>query len=193
MPLSPRFTEALAFTAALHANQRRKISGAPYVGHLLAVAGIALQYGGSEDEAIAALLHDAAEDQGGEPTLDEIRRRFGPAVAEIVAGCSENYTPPKPPWQQRKETHLAALAHASPSIRLVVAADKLDNARGLLQEYRARGETLWGHFHGGREGTLWYYRAAVDELQRSGTTPLADELARAVRQLEQLAAGQIPA
>ena len=89
MLLSSRFTSALAYAAELHQEQERKVSGVPYVAHLLRVAGIVLEYGGNEDEAIAALLHDAVEDQGGMPVLDEIRRRFGDTVAETVLGCSD--------------------------------------------------------------------------------------------------------
>ena len=103
MVISPRFTEALCYVAALHAQQRRKVSGEPYLAHLLAVAAIVMEHGGDEDEAIAALLHDAVEDQGGAATLEEIRRRFGQTVAEIVAGCSDTMVSPKPPWRQRKE------------------------------------------------------------------------------------------
>ena len=111
-----------------------------------------MEYGGNEDEAIAALLHDAVEDQGGTPVLDEIRRRFGQPVAETVLGCSDSQVRPKPPWQQRKQAHVDHVRAASPSVRMVVAADKLDNARSLLSEYRIRGESLWDFFHGGRDG-----------------------------------------
>ena len=120
MDLSPRFSEALSYVAALHAEQRRKVSGEPYLSHLLAVAAIVMEYGGNEDEAIAALLHDAVEDQGGVATLEEIRRRFGATVAEIVEGCSDAAESPKPPWRQRKEAHIARLRDASASVRLVV-------------------------------------------------------------------------
>lgn len=133
MLLSSRFTEALSYVAALHAEQRRKVSGEPYLAHLLAVTAIVMEHGGNEDEAIAALLHDAAEDQGGTATPEEIRRRFGAAVAEIVEGCSDTVVSPKPPWRQRKEAHIARLRDASPSVRLVVAADKLHNVGSLAR------------------------------------------------------------
>ena len=112
MPLSPRLHEALAYAATLHADQQRKASGEPYLAHLLAVAALVMEYGGNEDETIAALLHDAVEDQGGMATLAEIRRRFGPAVAEIVEGCSDTAVTPKPPWRQRKEAYIARLQDA---------------------------------------------------------------------------------
>jgi len=186
--LGARFDEALAFAARLHRDQLRKGTEIPYVSHLLAVAGIALENGANEDEAIAALLHDAVEDQGGAPTLVEIRRRFGEAVADIVAGCTDTDEVPKPPWRGRKEAYVAHVASASPSVRLVSAADKLHNARSILADYRRHGERIWKRFAGGREGTLWYYRALVDAFRTHGETPLVDELARTVAELERLAA-----
>jgi (p)ppGpp synthase/HD superfamily hydrolase len=188
MIVSSRFSEALSYVAALHADQRRKVSGEPYLAHLLAVAAIVMEHGGNEDEAIAALLHDAVEDQGGIATLDEIRRRFGPAVAEIVEGCTDAIGSPKPPWRQRKEAHIARLRDASPSVRLVVAADKLHNASSLVREYRRRGESLWASFHGGRDGTLWYYRAMADFLKQAAATPIVEELDRTLEDLRSLVA-----
>ena len=183
----PRFCEALSYAAALHAEQRRKVSGEPYLAHLLAVAAIVMEHGGDEDEAIAALLHDAIEDQGGRATRDEIARRFGPAVVAIVEGCTDSDTMPKPPWRQRKEAYIARLHAAPAAVRRVSAADKLHNARSILRECRARGESLWKHFHGGREGTLWYYRAVVEALKRSEPDPLVEELGRTVAEMERLA------
>ncbi|MBN2475835.1 MAG: HD domain-containing protein [Pirellulales bacterium] len=188
MILSTRFSDALVYAAGLHAQQHRKVSGEPYLAHLLGVAAIALQYGADENEAIAALLHDAVEDQGGPTTREEIRHRFGPEVVEIVDGCTDADTTPKPPWHRRKQTYVQRLRYASASVRLVSAADKLHNVRALLQQYRLRGESLWGHFRGGRDGTLWYYRAVVDALKGSGTTPLVEELQRTVDQLVGLVA-----
>jgi (p)ppGpp synthase/HD superfamily hydrolase len=186
MKLSRRFSEAMLFAAELHAEQERKGSKAPYVAHLLSVAGLAMENGADEDEAIAALLHDAVEDQGGAATGEEIRRRFGDRVAEIVAGCSDTDQTPKPPWGERKEAYLAHLRHASPSVRLVSACDKLDNVRSLMAAYRRLGEPLWDRFRGGRDGTLWYYRSVVDVLKAAGTTPLVEELERAVEAMERL-------
>jgi (p)ppGpp synthase/HD superfamily hydrolase len=187
MTLSTRFEEALAYAARLHATQRRKGTDVPYVSHLLAVASLALESGADEDEAIAALLHDAVEDQGGAPTLAEVRRRFGDRVAEIVAGCTDADTVPKPPWRARKEAYLAHLPAASRSVRLVSTADKLHNARAILLDYRAHGEALWARFTGGREGTLWYYRALIAAYRAAGGGPLVDELDRTVSELERLA------
>ena len=187
MALTPRFDDALVYASRLHAEQVRKGSGTPYIGHLLAVTAIVLEHGGSEDEAIAALLHDAVEDQGGPATRAEISRRYGEQVALIVDGCSDTDEVPKPPWRQRKEEHLAHLAAATPPIRLVTAADKLHNARSVLADYREQGERVWDHFQGGRDGTLWYYRAMTDALIAVGPTPLTAELDRTVTELERLA------
>jgi (p)ppGpp synthase/HD superfamily hydrolase len=184
--LSSRFIEALTYATELHAKQVRKSSGVPYISHLLGVTSIALEYGANEDEAIAALLHDAIEDQGGAATREEIRRRFGDTVTAIVDGCTDAETIPKPPWRQRKEAYIATIPQASPSIILVSAADKLYNARSILKDYRTLGETVWERFKGGKDGTLWYYRAVVEAFIAREKTPLIKELERVVAELEQL-------
>ena len=186
MPLSDRFSQALLYALELHSGQTRKASGASYAGHLLRVAGIALEFGADEDEAMAALLHDAVEDQGGAETRREILRRFGRRVAEIVDGCSDTDQLPKPPWRQRKEAFLARLRGAGASIRLVCACDKLDNARSLWSEYRRRGDDLWRHFRGGREGSLWYLKSVIEALRAAGGGPGVEELDDAVTRLERL-------
>jgi (p)ppGpp synthase/HD superfamily hydrolase len=190
MALSARFEEALIFATRLHARQVRKGTSIPYVAHLLAVASLVLEQGGDEDQTIAALLHDAAEDQGGRATLDDIRRRFGDRVAEIVEGCTDAFTTPKPPWRGRKEAYLAHLPQASAAVRLVSAADKLHNARAILADYRQLGEAVWRRFNSGREGTLWYYRALVGAFQAGGSFPLVEELDRVVSELERLASAK---
>ncbi len=187
--LSRRFQDALVWAAELHHEQVRKGSDTPYVAHLLAVASLVIEQGASEDEAIAALLHDAIEDQGGDATRQEIRRRFGDAVTAIVDGCTDADVIPKPPWRARKEAYVAHIAEgATPSVRLVSSADKLHNARSIVADYRALGESLWRRFSGGREGTLWYYRALCEAYRAGGGTPLLDELERTVGELERLAA-----
>jgi (p)ppGpp synthase/HD superfamily hydrolase len=163
--LTSRFTDALLFAANLHGMQTRKVGGEPYLAHLLGVAAIVMDYGGSEDEAIAAVLHDAIEDQGGATVREEICGRFGAPVAAIVEGCTDADTTPKPPWRPRKEAFLARLRTASSSVRLVVAADKLHNLRALTREYRRRGVRLWRHFSGGCEGTIWYHRSVAEILR----------------------------
>lgn len=184
--LTSRFTDALVYATELHATQTRKISGEPYVAHLLAVTAIVLEHGGDEDTAIAALLHDAIEDQGGRATRAEIARRFGEPVAAIVEGCSDTDISPKPPWRERKEAYLAHLRSAPANVRLISAADKLHNVRSMTRDYRRLGEDLWTHFRGGREGTLWYHRRVVDTLAAIDRTPLVEELEAAVTELEGL-------
>jgi GTP pyrophosphokinase len=187
MPLTSRFETALAFAARLHGGQVRKGTPIPYVAHLLAVAGLVIEHGGDEDEAIAALLHDAVEDQGGAHARDMIRRLFGERVLAIVEGCTDADVLPKPPWRARKEAYLAHLPEASASVRLVSAADKVHNVRAIVFDLRRLGDSLWGRFNGGREGTLWYYRALVDRFAASGPADLAAELRRAVEEMERLA------
>ena len=185
--LTHRFEEALLYATRLHADQTRKGSAIPYISHLMAVAALTLEYGGGEDEAIAALLHDAIEDQGGAAARAEILRRFGARITEIVDGCTDTDESPKPPWRARKQKYIAHLRAASRSVRLVSACDKLHNARSLAKDYRHCGESLWTRFSGGREGTLWYYRAIVKALRSVEITPLVEELDRAVTELETLA------
>jgi (p)ppGpp synthase/HD superfamily hydrolase len=187
--LSPRFDQALLLASDLHRRQGRKGSQTPYFAHLMAVTALVLENGGDEDTAIAALLHDAVEDQGGAPTLALIAERFGPRVAAIVEACSDCDSQPKPPWRARKEAYLAHLETAAPEARLVSAADKLHNARSLLRDYGLVGEDLWSRFRGGgREGTLWYYHACAEVLGRLGPWPLADELTATVARLDALIA-----
>ncbi|MBD2017382.1 bifunctional (p)ppGpp synthetase/guanosine-3',5'-bis(diphosphate) 3'-pyrophosphohydrolase [Microcoleus sp. FACHB-53] len=186
MKLSERFTDALTYATQLHANQTRKGGGVPYISHLLGVASIALEYGANEDEAIAALLHDAIEDQGGAPIREEIRRRFGDTVTQIVDGCTDADTTPKPPWRQRKEAYIAHIPQACASVRLVSAADKLHNVRSILKDYRLIQEAVWERFQGGKNGTLWYYRTLLDTFRAIESTPLIDELERVVTELEEL-------
>jgi GTP pyrophosphokinase len=186
MQISEKFREALVYAAELHAAQFRKGSGAPYIAHLLGVTAIVLEYGGNEDEAIAALLHDAVEDQGGQPTLAAIQQRFGSRVAQIVEACTDADTVPKPPWQERKEKYLAHLAAADAGVCLVSTADKLYNLRTIVEDYRALGEDIWPRFTAGKSGTLWYYREVTRVMRQAWDCPLVDELSRTLEQLEQL-------
>jgi (p)ppGpp synthase/HD superfamily hydrolase len=187
MPLSPTFDDALSYASRLHREQIRKGSGTPYVAHLLSVCSRVLTHGGSEVQAIGALLHDAAEDQGGQATLDEIERRFGPAVAEIVSDCTDSWVEPKPAWRPRKEAYLATLPGKPATSLLVSLADKTDNAAAILADYRVIGDALWSRFTGGRDGTLWYYRSLSGIFDRVLPGPLADELARTVAALPKAA------
>ncbi len=187
-PLGRRFEHALLFATRKHAGQHRKGTAVPYVAHLLSVAGLVLEVGGDEDLAVAALLHDVVEDCGGAPMLREIRRRFGKRVAHVVDGCTDTDLDPKPPWRQRKEDYIAHLRTADADTRLVSAADKLHNVRSIVAAYREIGERVWERFHGKRDGTLWYYRALLDEFQRRKSSPLIRELERAVIELENVIA-----
>ena len=158
----------------------------------MGVASLVLEAGGDEDLAIAALLHDVVEDCGGAPMLTEVRRRFGRRVAKVVDGCTDADTTPKPPWRERKENYLRHLAHADADTRLVSAADKLNNVRSIVSDYRAIGEFVWERFNGGREGTLWYYRTLRDEFLRDAPNRITRELNLAVNELESLAAPNEP-
>jgi len=183
MPLSERFDHALVYASQLHRDQVRKGSGIPYVAHLLSVSSRVLVAGGSEDQAIAGLLHDAAEDQGGHATLDEIRTRFGRPVAEIVADCTDSWVEPKTAWRARKEAYLAALPSKPATSLLISLADKVDNAEAILHDYLHLGDSLWSRFTGGRAGTLWYYRTLSTIFDRTLPCALTNELSRTVSQL----------
>jgi (p)ppGpp synthase/HD superfamily hydrolase len=182
--LTRKFDEALAFAVDLHRLQPRKGTGVPYVSHLLSVAALVLEHGGSEEQAIAALLHDAVEDQGGKPTAEAIRVRFGDLVAEIVDGCTDTDVFPKPPWRERKVAYLARVRREPAHVRLVSAADKLHNARTMVTDLRILGPDLWKRFNAGRDETLWYLGALVEAFREAGTAPIVEELARTVAELE---------
>jgi (p)ppGpp synthase/HD superfamily hydrolase len=188
MPLSARFDDALRMASELHRHQQRKASSVPYIAHLLGVTSLVLEYGGDEDEAIAALLHDAVEDAGGQPTLDRIRQQFGDRVATIVEHCTDTDVTPKPPWKARKEAYIASLASGNRSSWLVSCCDKLHNSRNIVGDLRARGDAVWQKFTGGKEGSLWYY-ATLSAMYRELDVPreLADELVRTVAEMQRLA------
>jgi (p)ppGpp synthase/HD superfamily hydrolase len=186
--LGHRFLQAFDFAFEKHAGQMRKASSIPYIAHLMAVASLVLEFGGDEDMAISALLHDVVEDCGGAPMLKEIKRRFESRVAKIVDGCTDSDTYPKPPWQARKEAYIRHLKTADGETRLVSAADKLHNARAIVADYREVGESVWARFSGGREGTLWYYRTLLQEFLRHKPNRLVRELEITVCELESLAA-----
>ena len=186
MPYGEKFGEALSYAARVHRDQRRKGTQVPYVTHLLAVAAIVGENGGTENQVVAALLHDAPEDQGGEKRLEDIREKFGDEVADIVAGNTDTFEDPKPPWRERKERYVARIAHEPESVRLVSAADKLHNARSMLADLRSSGDDHWQRFNGGKEGTLWYYRALVEAFEAAGSNPVVEELDRVVAEMERL-------
>jgi (p)ppGpp synthase/HD superfamily hydrolase len=179
--LTHRFEQALVYANRLHCKQIRKVSNVPYISHLLSVAALVLENGGDEDEAIAALLHDAVEDQGGTATREVILDMFGVRVIEIVDGCTDADTIPKPPWQERKQQYIEKLRHASASVRRVALADKLHNARSILSDLSREGEATWEKFKGGKSGTLWYYRTLLEVfLESDADSWLVQELNRIV-------------
>ena len=184
--LGERFLSALDLALELHRGQARKGSRIPYFGHLLGVASIVVETGGSEDDAIAALLHDAAEDQGGRATLERIRAEFGAPVAQVVEECSDSLGEPKPAWRERKEAYLEHLEQASEAALHVSLADKLHNMRTIVVDYRGDGEQVWSRFSAERDEVLWYYRSLAAAFARLRPGGLATELGATVGELEGL-------
>jgi (p)ppGpp synthase/HD superfamily hydrolase len=182
--LSTRFEAALVYATRLHAYQVRKGSNVPYISHLMSVAALVLEDGGDEDEAIAALLHDAIEDQGGDKTRADIRQRFGERVVSIVDGCTEDETLPSRSWKERKLNYLEKLHLASPEVRRISLADKLHNLRSIAADWERVGESVWLRFKGGKEGTLWFYRSCLEVYQQQGSNYCTVELARLISRLE---------
>lgn len=183
--LTDRFDQAMAYTRQLHEGHRRKGTEIPYLSHLLQVAGLVLEHGGTEDEAIAALLHDAAEDRGGEPVLFEIELKFGPNVAGMVRDNSDSLTEDpdsKASWRERKEAYLAAIGHKSEGSCRVSLADKIHNARSLLSDQQALGDSHWDRFNASKADSAWYYRSLVEAFAtREAEYPA---LARLIRELK---------
>ena len=182
--LSPAFNDAVIWALDLHAKQLRKGTDIPYVSHLMMVTANVLEAGGTETEAIAAILHDAVEDTAA--TVEEVRDRFGDEVAAIVDSCTDADVIPKPPWKERKLAYIKHLKEAPESVLIVSMSDKLHNSGAILADYRDIGEALWDRFSGGREGTLWYYTelAKVFEGKASGRTRrLAESISRTVKSL----------
>jgi (p)ppGpp synthase/HD superfamily hydrolase len=188
-PLTKRFDEALAYATHVHEGTFRKGTAIPYVSHLLAVCALVLEAGGTEDEAIAALLHDAVEDAGGKERLADILRRFGREVARIVEGCSDTDEDPKPPWGNRRKAYLEHLRTADASTRRVSLADKLHNARAILRDYRQLGERLWERFNAPGDDQVWYYTTLVAVFRETGSEPMVGELARVVDAIQALRPG----
>ena len=169
--LGPKYAEAVAYASALHATQTRKTTTIPYISHLLGVSSLVLEAGGDEDLAIAALLHDGPEDQGGQATLDDIRHRFGDRVAHIVEGCTDSFAEDpenKASWKERKIAYLEHLKEADIDTLTVSLADKLHNARAIVTDLMIHGDHTWERFNGKKDGTLWYYLSILAIAQKSG-------------------------
>ncbi len=182
--LTTRFDEAFRYAHEVHGNHVRKGNQTPYIGHLMGVASIVLDDGGSEDEAIAALLHDAAEDYGGRQRLDDIRARFGHAVAKIVEDCTDSWETPKRPWIERKRAYIEH-ARSLPAASLrVSAADKVHNAYAILRDLRNTGEQVWTRFNAPADDVLAYYESLARAFRASGGGKLVEELERIVRGIQ---------
>jgi (p)ppGpp synthase/HD superfamily hydrolase len=189
--LTDRFDRALLYATHVHGGQVRKGTSTPYVAHLLAVSATVLEYGGDEDLAIAALLHDSAEDQGGRARLEDVKNRFGERVSRVVAACSDSLADTakgekKADWRTRKETYIAHLDAAHEDVLRVSLADKVHNARAILRDLRKSdiGQRIWSRFSQPREDTLWYYRSLADKFRERLPGQLADELTEIVKVLD---------
>ena len=199
-PLGPRFSAALGYAADIHRQQPRKGSQVPYIAHVLGVTSIALEYGATEEEAIAAALHDAIEDapeELGDNAGESVRRwiaySFGRDVLDLVEACTDADVKPKPAWRRRKETYIASVPHKSASALLVIAADKLHNCRAIVNDVRIFGNKFFDRFNqeAGQDGTMWYYGAIHDamaaragDLKDRRVSALVEELGRVIRQLQ---------
>jgi (p)ppGpp synthase/HD superfamily hydrolase len=184
--LGPRFDEAVAYAARVHADQVRPGTEEPYTSHLIRVARVVCRDGGSEVEAIAAVLHDAPEDQGGRARLWDIRRRFGPEVADLVNALTDTCEEPNPPWRVRKERYLSTLAGSSPAALRISVADKLDNVCALVRDYRLYGEGLWRRSHRSRDDVRWYYDELAARFAVLYPGALSEEFERAAAELDGL-------
>lgn len=184
MGYSTRIDDAFAFAHRVHRDQRRKGSGAPFITHIMSVAALVGEFGGNEDQFVAALLHDAVEDGEGRKTLAEIRQAFGDRIGDLVEGCTDAFTKPKPPWLERKKNFIQAVRGASPDLRLIVAADKLHNVRIITRDLREEGSVVWERFQGRRDGSLWYYTEILGVLSEGWEHPILDELEKAVADLQ---------
>ena len=183
MGYTERTGGALAYMFELHGAQTRKGGDVPYITHTLSVAALVGEFGGDEDQFIAALLHDAVEDAGGLETLETIRARFGERVAAYVWACTDTAELPKPPWRERKERYIAHIPMAPAQARLIAAADKLHNARSIALDLRLHGPVVWKRFLGARDGTLWYYEAVAHALRNGWDHPILNDLDHAVAEL----------
>jgi (p)ppGpp synthase/HD superfamily hydrolase len=190
--LTQRFEQAFGYAFQLHAHQLRKGGSVPYISHLMGVASLVLEDGGDEDAAIAALLHDAVEDQGGAAIRGEIQQRFGDRVLHIVDACTESDQVPKPPWKQRKLQALAQMQNAEPEVLRVMVADKLHNLRSIWADCQRQSNSLgtdtqqvWQRFNASRTEVLWFYGACVEAVSDRLNSPMVTELKIILNNLNQ--------
>ena len=180
MNFNSKFKEALSYSYDLHRNQTRKGTLIPYTSHLMTVSSLIMEHGGDQEQAIAGLLHDAVEDQGGQNTLNEIRKKFGDKVANIVSDCTDAWEEPKPPWKARKLDYLQSLPKKPKSSILVSLADKTHNAESILFDKIEIGDAIWDRFTPPYEETKWYYRSLSNIFLDKIPGKLAERLVRAV-------------
>jgi GTP pyrophosphokinase len=183
-----RMELALVTAHRIHSDQRRKGTGVPYLTHLLAVCALVGEYGGDQDQMIAALLHDSLEDRPDRISREVLVETFGWRVAHIVVGCSDCLANPKPPWEPRKRAYLDRLRGDQPWVKLVVTADKIHNTRALVRDYRVVGEPMWSRFNADKHQQCWYLRSCVNILADGWSHPILRDLEALVDELEQLVA-----
>ncbi|HEY1257546.1 MAG TPA: HD domain-containing protein [Terracidiphilus sp.] len=196
--LSVRFTRAVDYARHLHI-ERRKGSDIPYMAHLLGVAALVMGEAGhagfpvTEEMVMAALLHDAAEDHGGLRRLRDIEYNFGENVARMVEGLSDSLAEDasnKQSWLERKQTYILRLRDEPEDVRLISAADKLYNARAILEDYRQIGRRVWERFQRGRRDQLWYFDELLAVFKSTGATRIVEELERVVNELRERSANE---
>ncbi len=183
---SPRFDRAMQFTMEAFRHKFRKATPVPYMTHLLAVTALVGEHGGDEDMLIAALLHDYLEDIPG-GSEDQLRAEFGDRVTDMVLALSDTVVQPKPPWKDRKERYLRALANKSPEIKLISAADKLHNATTIVRDHATLGDAIFERFKPSKEQTCWYYRSCHAQLSVGWDHVILGELEVRVRGLHRVA------
>jgi (p)ppGpp synthase/HD superfamily hydrolase len=191
-----KLTRAVDYARHLHI-ERRKGTGIPAMAHLFGVASLVMGEAGladfpvTEDMVIAALLHDAVEDHGGALRLDDIRQNFGPEVARMVEGLSDSFAADenaKDPWEERKQDYIDRLRCEPADVRLISAADKLYNARSIVEDYRVIGPEVWRRFKRGRDLQIWYFESILEIFKSAGKSRIVDEFERVVIELKRITA-----
>lgn len=181
-----QYLKALVYANELHFDQKRKSTEIPYLTHLMHVSAYVIEFGGDEDQAIAALLHDAIEDQHTRTSFEEIQRTFGDEVARIVKACTDAETTPKPPWKERKLSYLEGLKKKDARVKLVVACDKLHNAQSIVRDVQTIGPEVWSRFTASKEETIWYYKSIVESLESMKGSPVYFLLSEEVKKMSVL-------
>jgi (p)ppGpp synthase/HD superfamily hydrolase len=182
--LTNKLDFAFSYAHEVHARQFKKGTTVPYLGHLMGVSSIVLDDGGTEDEAVGALLHDAAEDHGGRARLEDIRSRFGDGVARIVEDCTDSWETPKPPWIVRKQAYIQHARKLPPPSLRVSVADKVHNTYGILRDLRTVGEEVWTRYEASADDVIAYYESLLRAYREAGGGRLVDELERIVRGIQ---------